>query len=259
MWRLGALAFAAALALGVGLSSPASAAEPLEVRAKPTVTARVVAPTNALGAPRAGARQKMRLYGATAWSRSAQRLMVTGRYVDGGGRRWVRVQLPMRPNQASGWVRADRVRAQRHAGAVRGARALAHARDLARHAAPGRPSRPAWDAPATPTPVGRFAIEDPFVTLPAWRGVYGRFTLTLTAHSPALRSFMGGNGLVAIHGTGTGAGAAGGWAAASSNGCVVLSRARAGGGGPLREGGHPGPDHARLTDPRRRRRGARLA
>lgn len=222
MWRLGALALAAALALGVGLPSPASAAVPLEVRAKPTVTARVAAPTNALGAPREGARQKMRLYGATAWSKSAQRLMVTGRYVDGGGRRWVRVQLPIRPNQASGWVRADRValsstrvRFEVHLGSRtfeiwRGTRRVARF-----PAGVGRPG--------TPTPVGRFAIQDPFVTLPAWRSVYGRFTLTLTAHSPVLRSFLGGDGLVAIHGTGTGSGR--GWRVgrASSNGCVVLS------------------------------------
>lgn len=219
MWRLGALASAAALALGMGLSSPASAAEPLELRAKPTVTARVVAPANALGAPRAGARQKMRLYGATAWSRSAQRLMVTGRYVNRGGRRWVRVQLPMRPNQASGWVRADRVRLS----ATR-VRFEVHVRSRSLEIWRGTRRLAVFPAgvgrAATPTPAGRFAIEDPFVTLPEWRGVYGRFTLTLTAHSPALRSFMGGNGLVAIHGTGAGRG----WrvGTASSNGCVVL-------------------------------------
>jgi lipoprotein-anchoring transpeptidase ErfK/SrfK len=219
MWRTAALACTAALALA-GLTPLASAAESLEVRAKPTVTARVVAPANALGAPRRGARQKMRLYGATAWSRSAQRLMVTGRHVDRRGREWVRVQLPIRPNQASGWVRADRVRLSttrvrfevhlrsRTFSIWRGTRRLATF-----PAGVGRA--------ATPTPVGRFAIQDPFVTLPEWRSVYGRFTLTLTAHSPVLRSFMGGDGLVAIHGTGSGRG----WrvGVASSNGCVVLS------------------------------------
>lgn len=220
MWRLGALVCAATLALAVGLSSPASAAESLEARAKPTVTARVVAPANALGAPRAGARQKMRLYGATAWSRSAQRLMVTGRYRDRSGRAWVRVQLPIRPNQASGWVRADRVRLS-----VTRVRFEVHVRSRSLEIWRGTRRLATFPAgvgrAATLTPIGRFAIEDPFVTLPEWRGVYGRFTLTLTAHSPTLRSFMGGNGLVAIHGTGAGRG----WrvGAASSNGCVVLS------------------------------------
>lgn len=209
----------AVLALA-GFTPLAPAAESLEVRAKPTVTARVVAPANALGAPRSGARPKMRLYGATAWSRSAQRLMVTGRYVDRGGRKWVRVQLPIRPNQASGWVRADRV-----ALSVTRVRFEVHLRSRTFEVWRGTRRLATFRAgvgrAATPTPAGRFAIEDPFVTLPEWRGVYGRYTLTLTAHSPALRSFMGGNGLVAIHGTGRGMG----WrvGAASSNGCVVLS------------------------------------
>ncbi len=125
----------------------------------------------------------------------------------------------MRPNQASGWVRADRVRLS----ATR-VRFEVHVRSRSLEIWRGTRRLAAFPAgvgrAATPTPVGRFAIEDPFVTLPEWRGVYGRFTLTLTAHSPALRSFMGGNGLVAIHGTGAGRG----WrvGTASSNGCVVL-------------------------------------
>lgn len=220
MWRLGALICAAALALAVGLSSPASAAESLETRAEPTVTARVVKPADALGAPRAGARHKMRLYGATAWSRTAQRLMVTGRYTDAAGRRWVRVLLPIRPNHSSGWVRADRVRLS----ATR-VRFEVHTRSRLLEIWHARRRLAVFPAgvgrPGTPTPAGRFAIEDPFETLPAWRGVYGRYTLTLTAHSAALRRFMGGDGLVAIHGTGS----SGAWkvGGASSNGCVVLS------------------------------------
>jgi lipoprotein-anchoring transpeptidase ErfK/SrfK len=74
--------------------------------------------------------------------------------------------------------------------------------------------------PGTPTPTGRFAIQDPVRTHPEWVGVYGRYTLTLTAHSTALRTFMGGDALVAIHGTGTGRG----WRVGrpSSYGCVIL-------------------------------------
>ena len=217
---LGALMCAAALVLVAGPWSPASAAESLEARATPTVTARVMKPADALGAPRAGARHKMRLYGATAWSHGAQRLMVTGRYTDAAGRRWVRVQLPIRPNHSSGWVRADRV----HLSATR-VRIEVHTRSRTLEIWHARRRLAVFPAgvgrPGTPTPAGRFAIEDPFVTLPAWRGVYGRYTLTLTAHSAALRRFMGGNGLVAIHGTGSAAA----WkvGTASSNGCVVLS------------------------------------
>lgn len=209
------LAAAAGLAL-----APTALGARADERATPTVTARVVVPVTALGAPHAGAATRMRLVGATAWSGSAQRLMVTGEHTDAGGRRWVRVQLPVRPNASNGWVRADhvrlsttRIRFEVHLGSKRleiwrGARRLA-----------------AWPAgigrPGTPTPVGRFAIQDPVPTLPAWRSVYGAFTLTLTAHSPTLRRFMGGDALVAIHGAGSGRS----WRVgeASSYGCVILA------------------------------------
>lgn len=209
----------AAVASGLVLA-PAALAATADERAQPTVTARVVVPATALGAPHAGAAPKMRLVGATPWSGRAQRLMVTGSHTDAGGHRWVRVQLPVRPNASNGWVRADhlrlsttRIRFEVHLGSRRleiwrGTRRIA-----------------SWSAgvgrPATPTPVGRFAIQDPVPTLPEWRSVYGAFTLTLTAHSPTLRRFMGGDALVAIHGTGTGRS----WRVgqASSYGCVILS------------------------------------
>jgi hypothetical protein len=203
-----------------GVASPAAAAHHADERDRPTLTARVVVPTIALGAPRPGARARMRLVGATSWTGSAQRLMVTGLHTDARGHEWVRVQLPVRPNQSSGWVRADRLRLSRTA--IRfevhlGSRRLEIWRGprlLHRYAAGvGRPG--------TPTPVGRFAIQDPVPTVPSWRSVYGSWTLTLTAHSAALRTFMGGDALVAIHGPGRGRS----WKVGtrSSHGCVILA------------------------------------
>lgn len=215
--RFCALGAAAALAL-----APTALGARADERALPTETARVVVPATALGAPHAGAAPRLRLVGHTAWSGGAQRLMVTGEHTDASGRRWVRVQLPVRPNGSSGWVPADHLRlsatrirfevhvASRRLEIWRGTRRLA-----------------AWPAgvgrAGTPTPVGRFAIQDPVPTLPGWRSVYGAFTLTLTAHSPTLQSFMGGDALVAIHGTGSGRS----WrvGVASSHGCVILSDA----------------------------------
>ncbi|HMO00740.1 MAG TPA: L,D-transpeptidase [Miltoncostaeaceae bacterium] len=206
----------AALSLApVAGAAPATAQE----RATPVLTARVVLPTTAYGAPRGGARRVMSLRGATAWTGSAQRLLVTGRHTDRAGRDWVRVQLPIRPNGSAGWVRADRVRLtgthvrfEVHLGSRR-LEIWRGGRLLHRFAAGiGRPG--------TPTPVGRFAIQDPVPTVPGWRSVYGAWTLTLTAHSNVLKRFMGGDGLVAIHGTGTGRG----WRVGqpSSFGCVIL-------------------------------------
>lgn len=215
--RIAALALALA---SVGAAQPASAADSPEARARPTLTARVIVPADALRAPRPRAKAAMRLRGSTTWTGGAQRLMVTGRHRDRQGRDWVRVQLPVRPNQSSGWVRADRLRlsATRLRFEVHlGSRTLEIWRGTRRLGS--------WPAgvgrPGTPTPVGRFAIQDPVPTLPAWRSVYGSHTLTLTAHSPTLTSFMGGDGLVAIHGAGSGRS----WrvGTASSYGCVILS------------------------------------
>lgn len=217
MWR--SSRFAAVAAVAALVVVPTALGAQADERTRPVMTARVVVPSTAFGAPRPGAKPIMRLQGATTWSGTAQRLMVTGRHRDAGGRRWVRVQLPIRPNQSAGWVRADRMRlsttrirfevhlASRRLEIWRGAHRIA-----------------SWPAgigrPGTPTPVGRFAIQDPVQTLASWVSVYGAHTLTLTAHSPTLRTFMGGDGLVAIHGTGSGRG----WRVGkvSSNGCVIL-------------------------------------
>ncbi len=221
MWSFSSFAALLTGAAGAALllASPAAGAE-LDERATPVLTARVVVPGPALGAPRAGARHVMRLAGATTWSGAAQRLMVTGRHRDARGRDWVRVQVPVRPNGSNGWVPAERLRLS--ATRIRfevhlGSRRLEIWRGTRRLAS--------WPAgigrPGTPTPVGRFAIQDPVPTLPGWRGVYGAHTLTLTAHSPTLRRFMGGDALVAIHGAGSGRS----WRVGtpSSYGCVILS------------------------------------
>lgn len=209
-----------AIALGLALGIAASPVAGAPVPAGTSLSARVVVPTTALAAPRPGARAKLRLGATTRWSGMAQRLMVTGEHRDRRGGRWVRVQLPVRPNGTAGWVRAEdvrvvatRIRFEVHVGARRfeiwrGTRRIA-----------------SWPAgvgrPGTPTPIGRFAIQDPVRTLPEWRGVYGGYTLVLTAHSPTLTSFMGAPPRVAIHGAGSGRS----WRVgqASSFGCVILS------------------------------------
>jgi lipoprotein-anchoring transpeptidase ErfK/SrfK len=74
---------------------------------------------------------------------------------------------------------------------------------------------------ATPTPTGTFAVEDTVVTPRADRGTYGRYIVTLTAHSEVLKRFNGGDGQIAIHGSGS----LGRVGRPSSHGCVVLDDA----------------------------------
>lgn len=224
MHRLGPSAALAVALLAAGPATAwAAAAGALALPREATLTARLVAPTVAWAAPRATARPRMVLAGVTEWSRAPQRLMVTGRRRDRDGRRWVRVQLPVRPNGSNGWVREEAVRLSGTRLRVvvrRGARRLevwSGARRIASwRAGVGRTG--------TPTPLGDFAVQDPVRTAPDWRGVYGRWTLTLTAHSRVVRRFMGGEGLVAIHGTG--AGRAWRVGRASSYGCVILTERR---------------------------------
>ena len=174
----------------------------------------------ALRAPRADARPRLRLSGAGTWSGGLQGLMVTGRHRDGAGRDWVRVQLPVRPNGSRGWLPLAKVRLWR-----------THTRFLVRL---GSRRLEIWSGrrrvatfpigigrPGTPTPTGRFAIQDPLRTPARLRPVYGPWTLILTAHSEAIDQFNGGDALIGIHGAGNGRA----WRVgeASSFGCVILS------------------------------------
>lgn len=194
------------------------AARPLEYQ-DGAVTAHVVAPTVARRAPDRRGVPVYGVSGLTAFSKRPQALLVTGRRTGHDGRRWVQVQLPIRPNGSVAWVPAravslsvTRVRVVVH----RSARVLEVWRGGRRlHRWPAGVGRP-----GTPTPLGVFGVQDPMRTLPGWRGVYGEWTIALNAHSEVLRSFMGGDGLVAIHG-----GSLGRVGRPSSNGCVILAPA----------------------------------
>jgi lipoprotein-anchoring transpeptidase ErfK/SrfK len=135
----------------------------------------------------------------TPYSRRRAGLMVTGAYRDAQGRGWVRVQLAMRPNGTAVWVPRRSVRLS--ATPLRVKVSLAARRlEVWR----GGERVGTWSAaigrPGTPTPVGRFAIEDLVPSPPDRLGAYGRYVLTLTAYSPTLTDFDGGQGQSAIHG-----------------------------------------------------------
>lgn len=185
-------------------------------------TARILEPVTARTAPTATAHRAARLLHYTAFSRRPQVLMVTGSaeetLASGGTRSWVRVQLPTRPNGSQGWVPrtavtlgATRIRIR----VVLGAKRVEIVRD-------GKVSdsfRAAVGTGSTPTPTGNFAVQDPVVAGAAESTYLGPYIITLTAYSSVLRSFMGGNGLVAIHGTN----APGSLGQAVSHGCVRIS------------------------------------
>ena len=153
--------------------------------------------------------------------RDAPALLVLGARLDERGRCWVRLRLPARPNDASAWVRSDRVDLQPTSWRLvvyRNARRV----DVLREGRVVRRFRGVIGAPATPTPLGLFAIAD------TWRGRPGDFlgswVVTLTAHSNVLDTFDGGDGRVAIHGRG-GTSLLDPLGSARSHGCVRLTNA----------------------------------
>jgi lipoprotein-anchoring transpeptidase ErfK/SrfK len=112
---------------------------------------------------------------------------------------WLHVYLPIRPNGASGWIRAEdvvlattdfrvEVRLSEH-------RLLLH-----------RAQEVVLDVPVgigradVPTPGGTYYIKE-LLQPPEPGGVYGAYAYGLSGYSPVLESFAGGQGVIGIHGT----------------------------------------------------------
>ncbi len=120
------------------------------------------------------------------------------RFTDRGGRTWVRIRIPMRPNGSTGWVQRSalgplyRVRT-RLVVSRRRLRATVH-----------RSNRPIWRSRigigkrSTPTPAGRFWIRER-IKVPRPGGIYGPWAFGTSAYS-SLSDWPGG-GVIGIHGT----------------------------------------------------------
>jgi len=146
--------------------------------------------------PHVGARVVKRLYAV----RPDQRLQIVHAVAaaqDADGRDWLKLRLPMRPNNRVGWALAESVAVEpisqrividlssRSLKLFRGNRLLVSTRKV------GIGKR------ATATPLGYFYVTAKY--RPAGRG-YGVFALETSAYSPRLSDWPGG-GIVGIHGT----------------------------------------------------------
>jgi hypothetical protein len=114
------------------------------------------------------------------------------------GEFWYRVQLPVRPNGATGWVRSRDVRLVRVRGRISvdlSSRRLTVLRD-------GRTvlrAVIAYGTPETPTPTGDYYVNQKLVA-PDPAGPFGPAALGISAFSPTLAHWAQG-GPIAIHGT----------------------------------------------------------
>jgi lipoprotein-anchoring transpeptidase ErfK/SrfK len=131
---------------------------------------------------------------------------------------WYRVQLPIHPNGATGYVRASSVHLERVASRIEvdvSARRLTffHAGKAAFSATV------AVGSPATPTPVGRYYVNQRLIPTDT-SGPYGPGAIGISAYSNVLTGWAQG-GPVAIHGTNEP------WSIghAVSNGCIRLPNA----------------------------------
>jgi lipoprotein-anchoring transpeptidase ErfK/SrfK len=108
------------------------------------------------------------------------------------------VQLPSKPNGSTGWVLASQTKVYPVSSRIvvdlssRRARLYAWG-SLALNV------RVAIGAPATPTPIGRFYVNERFV-LDTPNGPFGVAALGISAHSDVLRDWVEG-GPIALHGT----------------------------------------------------------
>jgi len=113
--------------------------------------------------------------------------------------KWVRVYLPTRPNHSVGWVRRRAVKLLRDPYRIV-IRLRSHDLELWRGTKRVLRARTVVGKPSTPTPRGLYYVVD-LLRPPDPNGAYGPFTFDLSAHSYVLRTFAGGDGHVAIHGT----------------------------------------------------------
>ncbi len=151
---------------------------------------------------------------------NATRLMVLDARYDADGRAWLDVQLPIRPNGASGWIPADATLV-RHTPWFARIRLAGRSVSVYREGRLVKRVRAVVGAPGTPTPRGQFAIYEE-APRPSAKDFLGPWALHLTAFSDVLTNYGGGPGRVAVHGRGPESRREAPLGAAASHGCVRI-------------------------------------
>jgi lipoprotein-anchoring transpeptidase ErfK/SrfK len=199
----------AAAAMSAGTSTASASPAPRQELASLLASQRVAASPGRSGGDSLRSRRPITL-GQTV-------VPVVGHHSTAAGAKWLRVMVPGRPNAGTGWIRKrGTVRTTTHWHLV-----VSRARRRVLVYRSGRLRRSFTaivGAPATPTPRGRFFVEESVQMLPG--SVGGPFALALSARSNVLQEFEGGPGQIALHGVDNLGGTFG---TASSHGCVRLT------------------------------------
>jgi len=144
-------------------------------------------------------------------------LPVLGHRTSSGGLRWLHVRLPGRPNGRTGWIRkrATVSATTRWHIVIDTSKRRA---TVYKRARPLRVFRVIVGKPSTPTPLGRFFVEE---SIQLRSGDVGApYALALSARSNVFQEFGGGPGQIAMHGLANVGGVLG---SAASHGCVRLN------------------------------------
>lgn len=130
---------------------------------------------------------------------------------------WVQVQVPVRPNGTTGWIRTSDVTFTEVTTRIEIDLAARRLRAFDRDTVLADVAT-AIGRDATPTPLGSFFVNERIKTANA-AGPYGPWILSLSAFSETLDSFDGGIPVIAIHGTNQP------WSVGqvASNGCLRLA------------------------------------
>ena len=196
--------------------APANAAAAAGVQATQRVATLLVA-HQAFARPAGGSESLELVQAKRPLTRERTVLPVVGQTTGADGIKWLDVRLPGRPNGHTGWIRepgTDSSRTSWH---------------LVVHLATRRVSvyfrgylvrtfEAVVGKPSTPTPRGRFFVEES-IRLGA-SDVGAPFALALSARSNVLQEFDGGPGQIALHGLDNVGGTVG---TAASHGCVRLA------------------------------------
>lgn len=218
--RGAALLGVAAALVFPSLSRAAPAPDPYRLTPELAHVARVVAPTWARARP-GEVPSVMKVSPLAEWGGGEVQYLILGSTtVD--GRRWLRVRLPERPNDDAGWIPADLTRITTTPWRI--VISTSAARLMVERGGRRVVSFPAVvGKPATPTPHGLFAIDEPIRQPPG--SELGPWALFLTAHSRVLDDYGGGPGRIAIHGR-AGPLLADPLGTAASHGCIRVPNAR---------------------------------
>ena len=155
---------------------------PTAARVRPSMSARVIT--------------RLKLYTLDS---TVNLVLLVGQKLDGRGRLWYRVRLPILPNSSTGWVRADDLTTTRSVSTYLVIYRKLFTATLYRRGRPVFRTRVGVGKPYWPTPTGDFYIRevltgyhDPF---------YGPVSFGTSGRSSILTDWEGGGGVVGIHGT----------------------------------------------------------